>query len=651
MHSGRPVAGSPEHKSMWRRQLVTVAIVLGVILLLLLAALYVCLFRSVPLRISKETTFITGPLKAGGKEVDYFAAWVQEHSPKIMATDENGYRLIVRHFGLPAELEPERVASVCERLGLRPEDIRADVSFEPDDEYLDAYFASADYDESLVEALMREKEAEDALVYGETEEPDVVGENEADEWERDLDEIHRRQILTEQLCGPWTLDDLPMMETWLAENSEALDLVARAASKPAFMVPVSRGAEEESWQWDFVGEGMRLREFARGLCARAYFRIGTGDLDGAIDDILGIRRLGVHLQRSDRSLPMLVGIASEGIGCSVGLAGSLDHPPTNEQIRRLLNESRQFPPPAPVSQTLRFDRFTQLDAIQTAASAQDPLFYEELSKERRGRFACDWSIVATRMNEHFDALLAGSRVTPVALRPIDQLSIRKRSMALADSFTKDQPTVYEALEGAMNRRACVERMQSIVLAMLLYHNDHGALPPAHTVDAEGKPLHSWRVLLLPYLGQQGLYDKIRLDEPWDSPHNRVFHEADVPFYQCPAADLTAGRTTYAVVVGPNVPFEGAKAKSLSDFGPKSGNMILVVECQQDLCWMDPGQDVPESVAALGMYRPDGGNVGIGSPHPGGANFGLRSGAVSFISETVHSLLFEAILQGKSDRIP
>ena len=650
MHNGRPVVGSAEHKSMWRRQLVTVALVLGVILLLLLAALYVCLFRSVPLRISKETTYITSPLKSSGKEVDYFAAWVQEHSPKIMATDGNGYRLIVRHLGLPAEVEPERVASVCGRLGLRPEEIRADVMFQSASDYLDAYVASPDFDESLIEALIREKESEDAQIYGETAEPDVGSANEEDEWERELDEINRLRTLREQIYSPWTLEELPMMEAWLTENSAALDLFARAASKPAFMVPVSRGAEEESWQWDFVGEGMRLREFVRGLCARANLRIGTGDLDGAIDDILAIRRLGVHLQRSDRSLPMLVGIACEGLGLSVGLAGSLDHPPTNEQIRRLLDESRQLPLPGLVSKTLRFERFMQLDAIQTAASAQDPLFYEELSEERRGRFAYDWSTVATRMNEHFDALLAGSRVTPVELRPIDQLSIRKRSMALADSFTKDQPMVYEALEGAMSRRGCVERMQAIALAMLLYHNDHGTLPPAYTVDAEGRPLHSWRVLLLPYLGQQALYDKIRLDEAWDSPHNRVLHEADVSFYQCPSSALAAGRTTYAVVVGPNVPFDGAKGKSLSDFGPKSANMILVVESLQDLCWMDPGQDVPESVAALGMYRPNGGNDGIGSPHPGGANFGLRSGAVSFIGETIDSPVFEALLQGETDRM-
>jgi hypothetical protein len=64
-------------------------------------------------------------------------------------------------------------------------------------------------------------------------------------------------------------------------------------------------------------------------------------------------------------------------------------------------------------------------------------------------------------------------------------------------------------------------------ALQLYRLDHeGQLPPAFTVNAEGKPLHSWTVQLLPYLGNEAeeLYTKIRLDEPWDSEWNAQFHK-------------------------------------------------------------------------------------------------------------------------------
>ncbi|MHB9078993.1 MAG: DUF1559 family PulG-like putative transporter [Pirellulaceae bacterium] len=76
----------------------------------------------------------------------------------------------------------------------------------------------------------------------------------------------------------------------------------------------------------------------------------------------------------------------------------------------------------------------------------------------------------------------------------------------------------------------------------MYQHEHGTLPPAYTVNAEGQPLHSWRVLLLPYLGQQELYGKLRLDEPWDSEHNRQFQDAAPNIYQCPSAKLQPSPT-------------------------------------------------------------------------------------------------------------
>ena len=72
-----------------------------------------------------------------------------------------------------------------------------------------------------------------------------------------------------------------------------------------------------------------------------------------------------------------------------------------------------------------------------------------------------------------------------------------------------QPAM-QAFWEANRRTICGENVHRITLAMLLYEHEHGTLPPAWTVDADGNPLHSWRVLLLPYLGEQELYAKIRL---------------------------------------------------------------------------------------------------------------------------------------------
>jgi len=162
-------------------------------------------------------------------------------------------------------------------------------------------------------------------------------------------------------------------------------------------------------------------------------------------------------------------------------------------------------------------------------------------------------------------------------------------------------------------------MQRIILAMLLYEREHGTFPPAFTVDADGKPLHSWRALLLPYLGERQLYDNLRLDEPWDSEHNRQYHGTTVAVYQCPAAATGDGKTNYTVIVGKDTPFgSDGKGKLAKDF---SSSGILLAERRDAIPWMQPDAEISQIDAESGSM--------IGNLHYGGqANFGDLSGAVN-----------------------
>jgi hypothetical protein len=117
--------------------------------------------------------------------------------------------------------------------------------------------------------------------------------------------------------------------------------------------------------------------------------------------------------------------------------------------------------------------------------------------------------------------------------------------------------------------------------MLLYQRQHGTLPPAYTVGADGKPLHGWRVLLLPYLGQTALYSKLRLDEPWDSPHNRRFHDASLAVYRAVTPQL---RPDQLLVLCENTAFQAGEGKSLDDLGM---NLILSLsESRLSVGWAD-----------------------------------------------------------------
>ena len=91
-----------------------------------------------------------------------------------------------------------------------------------------------------------------------------------------------------------------------------------------------------------------------------------------------------------------------------------------------------------------------------------------------------------------------------------------------------------------------------------YADVHGTLPPAAVCGDDGRPLLSWRVLLLPYLEQQKLYDEFRLDEPWDSPHNRPLLDRMPRTYQAPwtrNVDVPPNHTVLKVFVGSGTAFE------------------------------------------------------------------------------------------------
>ena len=156
---------------------------------------------------------------------------------------------------------------------------------------------------------------------------------------------------------------------------------------------------------------------------------------------------------------------------------------------------------------------------------------------------------------------------------------------------------------------CVINMREIAQAFQDYADVNGAFPPLYTVDDEGKPLHSWRVLILPFLKRQQnfssyrapehgllffvdphhLYEQIRLDEPWDSEHNRQFHSHMPIIYQCPK-HLRVGCYYSAIAGGSSFPATEVGSVIGLCFEDVSRTMILV-EVTEPFNWMDPTADV------------------------------------------------------------
>ena len=176
----------------------------------------------------------------------------------------------------------------------------------------------------------------------------------------------------------------------------------------------------------------------------------------------------------------------------------------------------------------------------------------------------------------FNALPESEPPLPSKMILPSDLLLTGRSRRLGQVWCSLCLPAVQATREADRRCRCTENLHQITLAMLRYAGDHGTLPPAYTIAADGRPLQSWRVLLLPYLGQEDLFSKIHLDEPWDSPHNRQFHDAVPAIYRCPSAELATGKTGYSVVVGEHTAFGQVRAGRLDKFGM---HIVLVVDAR------------------------------------------------------------------------
>jgi len=176
-------------------------------------------------------------------------------------------------------------------------------------------------------------------------------------------------------------------------------------------------------------------------------------------------------------------------------------------------------------------------------------------------------------------------------------------------------------------------LKQIALSMHNYHDVYGCFPPAYIADEAGRPLHSWRVLLLPYMEEKPLYDKYRFDEPWDGPHNQKLASAIINAYSG-AADHSGPKDTetdYVAIVGPGTLWPGERSLAISDIPDGTANVIAVVEVRHSgIHWMEP-RDLHILQMAPTINAPHG--QGISSEHKGGANVAFANAAVRLLPES------------------
>ncbi len=127
------------------------------------------------------------------------------------------------------------------------------------------------------------------------------------------------------------------------------------------------------------------------------------------------------------------------------------------------------------------------------------------------------------------------------------------------------------------------------MAVANYHETYGCFPPAYVIDRDGKPMHSWRVLILPFLEQQELFRAYNFDEPWNGPNNRKLANRVGNIYLRSGLESDQIQTTsFVAVVGPQTVWPGSKTKSRQYLGDGTHETLMAVEVPDgQFFWMEP----------------------------------------------------------------
>jgi hypothetical protein len=113
----------------------------------------------------------------------------------------------------------------------------------------------------------------------------------------------------------------------------------------------------------------------------------------------------------------------------------------------------------------------------------------------------------------------------------------------------------QAARAAARRVESSNNLKMMGLGMHSFADVHRGRLPAAIVDADGTPLLSWRVAILPFIDESALYEEFHLDEPWDSPHNIQLLGRMPRIFERPGEALEPGMTCYVAPAGPGMIFD------------------------------------------------------------------------------------------------
>jgi len=194
------------------------------------------------------------------------------------------------------------------------------------------------------------------------------------------------------------------------------------------------------------------------------------------------------------------------------------------------------------------------------------------------------------------------------------------------------PAVQAAREAA-RRNQTMNNMKQVSIALENFAATHRGNFPA--AKGEGGSQLSWRVHMLPYVEEHGLYKQFHLDEPWDSPHNKTLIPKMPAVFQSPSGNFPVGETSMFVVTGPGTAFgDGTTGPRVTDFVDGTSKTVILVEADQSVPWTKPDD---------WQFDPNNPASGLGGLHPGGFLAAFADSHIDFIESDTNPEIIKAIM--------
>jgi prepilin-type processing-associated H-X9-DG protein len=219
----------------------------------------------------------------------------------------------------------------------------------------------------------------------------------------------------------------------------------------------------------------------------------------------------------------------------------------------------------------------------------------------------------------------------------DRLTLELKDMqtvSVAGVLTGLLLPAVQASREAARRMQSSNNLRQLIISFHNFHDSFSKFPPRTVKDDDGKPLLSWRVELLPFLGETQLYNEFHRDEPWDSEHNIELLKRMPLFYRHPNSKAEPGMTVYVA------PYNGEtiwdlESPRIFDITDGTSNTIMVVEVDDS--------------AAVPWTKPDDFDLSEGNlldvlgQSVGGGNCAFADGSVRFISENIDEETLKALM--------